>query len=214
LGGFIGLESFFDQMIDPVILLAFFPAALALLLTPGPDMMLCLAQGMHSGRASAWAASAGVSTGAFIHVTVAGLGLGAVVAAFPWAFVVIRWLGVAYLVYLAVQAFRSSRVKAGARGMRPMQAFRAGLFTNLSNFKVIWFVLAFIPQFVVPEAGPVFLQFLAFGAMIAVGSVIINGLVGAFAGTLGAKLVGSSKALGYVTGTIYAAIALRLAVVE
>ena len=104
-------------MIDPVVLLAFVPAALALNFTPGPDMMLCLAQGMRSGRASAWAASAGVSTGAFVHVTIAGLGLGAVVAAFPWAFTVIRWIGVGYLFYLAVQAFRSSRVKASAKGM-------------------------------------------------------------------------------------------------
>ena len=201
-------------MIDPIILLAFVPAALALNVTPGPDMMLCLAQGMHSGRPAAWAASAGVSTGSMVHVTVAGLGLGAVVAAFPWAFEVIRWIGVAYLLYLAVQAFRSTKIKARGAGMRPMQAFRAGLFTNLSNFKVIWFVLAFIPQFVVPEAGPVFLQFLAFGVMIAMGGFVVNGLVGAYAGTLGAKLVSSSKVLGYVTGSIYAALAARLAIME
>lgn len=201
-------------MIDPVVLLAFVPAALALNVTPGPDMMLCLAQGMRSGRGAAWAASAGVSAGAFVHVTVAGLGLGAVVAAFPWAFTVIRWAGVAYLLYLAVQALRSGTLKAGAQGMRPLRAFRAGFLTNLSNFKVIWFVLAFIPQFVVPEAGPVFLQFLAFGTMIALGGFIVNGLVGAYAGTLGAKLIQSSKVLGYVTGGIYAALAARLAVME
>lgn len=201
-------------MIDPVILLAFVPAALALNVTPGPDMMLCLAQGMRSGRRSAWAASAGVSAGAFVHVTIAGLGLGAVVAAFPWAFEVIRWLGVGYLLFLAVQAFKSGSVKARGEGMQPLRAFRAGFFTNLSNFKVIWFVLAFIPQFVVPEAGPVFLQFLAFGAMIAFGGFIVNGMVGAYAGTLGAKLVNSSKVLGYITGSIYAALAARLAVME
>lgn len=201
-------------MIDPVILLAFVPAALALNVTPGPDMMLCLAQGMRSGRTAAWSASAGVSAGSMVHVTVAGLGLGAVVAAFPWAFEVIRWIGVAYLLYLAVQALRSHHVKSGGEGMRPLQAFRAGLITNLSNFKVIWFVLAFIPQFVVPEAGPVFAQFLAFGAMIALGGFVINGMVGAYAGTFGAKLVQSSKVMGYVTGSIYAALAARLAVME
>lgn len=201
-------------MIDPVVLLAFVPAALALNVTPGPDMMLCLAQGMRSGRTAAWAASAGVSAGSMVHVTVAGLGVGAVVAAFPWAFEVIRWGGVTYLIFLAVQALRSSNMKVNAEGMRPMRAFRAGLFTNLSNFKVIWFVLAFIPQFVVPEAGPVFAQFLAFGALIALGGFFVNGLVGVYAGTLGAKLVHSSKVLGYVTGSIYAALAARLAVME
>mgnify|MGYP006073697565 CR=1 FL=1 len=201
-------------MIDPIILLAFVPAALALNVTPGPDMMLCLAQGMHSGRPAAWAASAGVSAGSMVHVTIAGLGLGAVVAAFPWAFEAIRWIGVGYLLYLAFQAFRSTKVNARGAGMRPMQAFCAGLVTNLSNFKVIWFVLAFIPQFVVPEAGPVFLQFLAFGVMIALGGFFVNGTVGSYAGTLGAKLVSSSKVLAYVTGSIYAALATRLAIME
>ncbi len=201
-------------MIDPVVLLAFVPAALALNFTPGPDMMLCLAQGMRSGRRAAWAASAGVSAGAFVHVTVAGLGMGAVVAAIPQAFTVIRWIGVAYLVYLAVQAVRGGALKADAKGMTAGRAFRAGLFTNLSNLKVIWFVLAFIPQFVVPEAGPVFIQFLAFGAMIALGGFVVNGLVGAYAGTLGRKLVQSSKVLGYITGSIYMALAARMAVME
>lgn len=201
-------------MIDPVALLAFVPTALALNVTPGPDMMLCLAQGMRAGRTAAWAASAGVSAGAMVHVTAAGLGLGAIVAAFPHAFDIIRWLGVVYLLYLAVQSLRGGGLKAGARGMRPLQAFRAGLFTNLSNFKVIWFVLAFIPQFVVPEAGPVFLQFVMFGVMIAFGGFIINGLVGAYAGTLGTKLVQSSTILGYITAGIYGALAARLAIME
>lgn len=201
-------------MIDPVFLWAFVPAALALNVTPGPDMMLCLAQGMRAGHRSAWAASAGVSAGLLVHVTVAGLGLGAVVAAFPWAFVVIRWIGVGYLLFLAVQAFRGSKMKAGAKGMSPLRAFRAGLITNLSNFKVIWFVLAFIPQFVVPQTGTVLLQFMVFGTTIALGGFVVNGLVGAYAGTLGARLLGSSNVLGYVTGSIYAALAGRLAVME
>ncbi|WP_299024999.1 LysE family translocator [uncultured Sulfitobacter sp.] len=201
-------------MIDPVVLIAFLPAALALILTPGPDMMLCLAQGLRSDRTAAWAASAGISTGSMVHVTIAGLGLGAVVAAFPWAFEVIRWIGVCYLVYLAVQAIRPQPPHVKGKGMNPLRAFRAGLFTNLSNFKVIWFVLAFIPQFVVPSAGPVFVQFLAFGMMIAIGGFLVNGMVGAFAGSLGAKLLSSSRVLGYVTGSIYAALAARLAVME
>ena len=158
-------------MIDPVVLLAFVPAALALNVTPGPDMMLCLAQGMRSGRAAAWSASAGVSAGSMVHVTIAGLGLGAVVAAFPWAFEVIRWLRSGLLCcILAVQALRSHHREygAGARDAALGRPFAPGLFTNLSNVKVIWFVLAFVPQFVEPDAGPcISSQFLAFGALIA-----------------------------------------------
>ena len=83
-------------MVDPVFLLAFVPAGLALNLTPGADMMFCLGQGMRSGPRAALAASAGISLGAFIHAALAGFGLGAVVATVPGAFEVIRWAGVAY----------------------------------------------------------------------------------------------------------------------
>lgn len=63
-------------MIDAVTLLAFIPAALALNLTPGADMMFCLGQGLRSGRRAAVAASAGISAGSMVHVALAGLGPG------------------------------------------------------------------------------------------------------------------------------------------
>ncbi|MGR3475573.1 MAG: LysE family translocator, partial [Sulfitobacter sp.] len=95
-------------MVDALTLLAFVPAALALNLTPGADMMFCLGQGLRSGPRAALAASAGISAGALVHVTLAGLGLGALVAALPWALDLIRWLGVAYLLWLAVQTLRQA----------------------------------------------------------------------------------------------------------
>ncbi|WP_050929271.1 LysE family translocator [Aestuariivita boseongensis] len=204
-------------MIDPVVLLAFIPAALALNLTPGADMMFCLGQGLRAGSKPAIAASAGISTGSMIHVALAGLGLSAVVAAVPWAFDVIRWVGVAYLLYLAWGAFRHGAVPSGTEEVATARAFRTGLYVNLTNPKVILFVLAFIPQFVDPAEGPVFLQFLIFGAIIAVGGFLINGAVGVFAGGAGRMLTGSPRAgriLGYLSGTIFAALAVRLAVLE
>ena len=204
-------------MIDPVVLLAFIPAALALNLTPGADMMFCLGQGLRAGSKPAIAASAGISTGSMIHVALAGLGLSAVVAAAPWAFDVIRWVGVAYLLYLAWGAFRHGAVASGMEDARVARAFRTGLYVNLTNPKVILFVLAFIPQFVDPAAGPVFVQFLIFGAIIAVGGFLINGAVGVFAGGAGRVLTGSpvaTRILGYLSGTIFAALAVRLAIME
>ena len=91
-------------MIDPVTLAAFVPIALALNLTPGPDMAFCVAQGMGRGARAGWAASAGVALGCMVHVTVAGMGLGAFLAAHPAAFDAIRWAGVAYLLGLALLA--------------------------------------------------------------------------------------------------------------
>lgn len=203
-------------MIDWVTFLAFIPAALALNLTPGADMMFCLGQGLRSGRRSAVAASAGISAGGMVHVTLAGLGLGAAVAAVPWLFGVIRWAGVAYLLYLAWTAFRAGPLQADASGDPALLAFRSGFLVNLSNPKVILFVLAFLPQFVDPE-GPVLAQFLIFGAVLSLGGFAVNGAVGIFAGRAGRLLAGNTAAgrwLGRVSGSIFAGLALRLAIME
>lgn len=204
-------------MIDPITLLAFIPAALALNLTPGADMMFCLGQGLRSGRAAALAASAGITAGCMVHVVLAGLGLGAVVAAVPGLFDVIRWAGVAYLLYLAWGAWRGGRADAPRAAVPAARAFRAGFIVNLTNPKVILFVLAFVPQFVVPGAGPVLGQFLIFGAVLSLGGFAINGLVGVFAGQAAGRLTGSpvfARWLGRVSGLIFAGLALRLAILE
>lgn len=202
---------------DLYLLLAFVPAALALNLTPGADMLFCLGQGLRSGVRPAVAASAGISVGAMVHMTVAGLGLGAVLASFPWVFDVIRWVGVAYLLWLAVTAFRSSAQGDSSPALSAIAAFRQGFLVNLSNPKVILFVLAFVPQFIDPSAGSVLVQFLIFGGVIALGGFVVNGTIGAFAGGLGQALIGSERfqrVLGYITATIFGALALRLALAE
>ena len=202
-------------MVDPLTLAAFVPVALALNLTPGADMMFCLGQGLRSGPRAAIAASAGITLGGMVQVALAGLGLGALVAALPWAFDVIRWVGVAYLLYLAVQAWRSSRTAAReGQGMSVIRAFGTGFVVNLTNPKVILFVLAFVPQFVVPEAGSVLVQFLIFGAVLGVGGFIINGAVGVFASGIGRRMARGGRALGWITSGIFVALAARLAVLE
>ncbi|MFC3614677.1 LysE family translocator [Lutimaribacter marinistellae] len=204
-------------MIDPLTLLAFLPAALALNLTPGADMMFCLGQGLRSGPHAAVAASAGVAVGVMAHVALAGLGLGALVAALPWAFDVIRWAGVAYLLWLAWGAIRHGAAPGAAPASPAARAFRDGLAVNLMNPKVILFVLAFIPQFVTPAQGPILPQFLALGAIIALGGFLINAGVGLFAGRARRGLAANPRAtrlLGWVTGSIFAALAIRLAILE
>ncbi|WP_170762153.1 LysE family translocator [Ruegeria lacuscaerulensis] len=204
-------------MIDAVTLLAFIPAALVLNFTPGADMMFCFGQGLRSGARPAIAASAGISVGSMVHVLLAGLGLGAAVATMPWLFDVIRWMGVAYLLYLAWGAFRSGAVSADAPSKPTRFAFRDGLVVNLTNPKVILFVLAFIPQFVNPATGSILLQFLVFGVIISLGGFVVNGLVGIFAGGAGKVLISNPRAsriLGWVTGGIFSALAIRLAIME
>lgn len=202
--------------IDYLTLLAFIPAALALNLTPGADMMLCIGQGLRGGAKAAIFASAGVSLGGMIHATIAGFGLGAAVAAAPWLFDAIRWIGVVYLLWLAGKALRAQGGLRATLDVSPRRAFRDGLVVNLTNPKVIFFVLAFIPQFVDPTQS-VLPQFLIFGSILAVGGFIMNGLAGVFAGKIGQRVAGSdrfTRVLGWISASIFGFLALRLALLE
>jgi threonine/homoserine/homoserine lactone efflux protein len=199
-------------MIDPVLFLTFVPVAVALILTPGADMMFCFAQGMTGGARAATAASAGVSLGVMVHVLLAGLGFGALVTAFPWVFGAIRWIGAGYLVWLAWKTFRTPLVVAEVPSARMTRAFRDGLIVNLSNPKVILFMLALLPQFVDP-ARPVLPQFLAYGAVIAAGAFVLNALVGVFSGGLGRRFLRNprtERGMRLATGSIFAALAARI----
>lgn len=213
------------MIVDPWVLLAFLPAALALNLTPGADMMFCLGQGLRAGPRAAVAASGGISLGVFVHAGLAGAGLSALIAAVPGALDVIRWVGVAYLMVLAVQALRAGPVGMdAARQVRPRAAVRAfgrafgqGLAVNLTNPKVILFVLAFVPQFVDPARGAVLGQFAVYGAVLSLGGFIINGAVGVFAAGAAGRLTGNpafARALGWISAGIFTGLALRLALME
>ncbi|MEL7099073.1 MAG: LysE family translocator [Pseudomonadota bacterium] len=200
-------------MIDPALYLAFIPAVLALNLTPGPDMLFAMAQGLRGGKGPAVAAAAGISTGAFLNAALAGLGLGALVAAAPWVFGVVRWVGVAYLLYLAVQTLRTPLSGTNTRPIRPARAYRDGLIVNMSNPSVILFILAFIPQFVDPGR-PILPQFLIYGATIAVLGFVVKCAVGLSAGSLGRALTRNptfERSLRYITAGIFGALALRVA---
>lgn len=202
------------MIVDPWTLAAFIPAALALNLTPGADMMFCLAQGLRGGPRPAVAASAGVSAGSMLNVALAGLGLGVLVTSLPGLFEVIRWAGVAYLLFLAWRTLRAPLVVAGAPKVRTARAFRDGFLVNVTNPKVILFILAFIPQFVDPARGAVLGQFLIFGAIIAIGGFVINGAVGWGAGGIGKVLARDlrvERALRWASASVFGLLAAKLA---
>ncbi len=203
--------------IEAVTLLAFLPAALALNLTPGADMMFVLAQGLKGGARAGMAANLGIALGCFVHVLIAGLGLAALLKAHPMAFEVIRWGGVAYLLWLAVKSWNAGRPEIASVTRAPvLRVFREALVVNLLNPKVALFILAFLPQFVTASR-PVLPQFLALGLIICAGGLLINGAVGLFAGRIGRALLRSdrlARGMNRVTGGIFAALALRLAVME
>lgn len=203
--------------VEPHVLLAFAGAGLALNLTPGADMMYTLAQGLRSGRRAAMAANAGIAMGGLVQTLVAALGLGALVAAHPLAFDVIRWVGVAYLLVIAVQALRSGPVATREIAVQPdWRVFLNAMLVNLLNPKVILFILALLPQFIDP-ARPVLAQFMVLGLVFATGGFVVNGIVGLFAGSIGQRLARSAalaRWLGRASAVIFAGLAVRLALMQ
>lgn len=140
-------------------MLAFALASLTLIAIPGPNMIYIVtrtaAQGLRAGITSAL----GVEAGTLLHIALAGVGVAALVAASPVAFTVVKYAGVAYLVYLGVQALRStSLAAAGTVKAAPLRRlFLDGALVNALNPKVVLFFLAFLPQFVRSEGElPVF----------------------------------------------------------
>jgi len=145
----------------PEVLAAFTLAALLLIVTPGPDMTLFLGETLRAGRARGFAAMLGASTGLMVHSLLAAFGLSALLAASATAFTVLKIVGAAYLVWLAVQAIRHGSaltVAPGAGERRPLlRVFALGLGVNLLNPKIVMFFLTFLPQFVSasdPDASP------------------------------------------------------------
>jgi RhtB (resistance to homoserine/threonine) family protein len=159
--------------------LVFFTAALALNLSPGPDLMYVLSRTVAQGTRVGLASAAGVSTGALVHVAAASVGLSALLATSAAAFSVVKYVGAAYLVYLGVQALRSkgSALQPSERKIavvKPWQAFRQGVLVDVLNPKVAIFFMAFLPQFVRPGHGSASLQLLQLGVLVIVVAVAVD----------------------------------------
>lgn len=149
--------------------LLYLAALSAAYLLPGPDMALLLALTANQGRAAGFGVACGLALSRSLHVLASGLGLATVLAAHPALFSGLRWLGGAYLFWLAGQLLRPS-VGAGVTPVFGRQAFRQGLLTNLLNPKAFLFCALFLPQFVHPQAGNLAGQYAVLGGiLVAVG---------------------------------------------
>ena len=206
-------------MVDMSLYAAFLVAAFALCVTPGPDMMFIVAMGGRGGPAAGVMAAFGVACAMLVHTVAAALGLSALFNTLPTLYHVLRWVGAAYLLWLAVKAFRDRSVPGGSEdsagggaGMR--RAFWQGAVTNLLNPKVILFNVAFLPQFVNPSLGHVPGQLLLLGTTLVVMGFVWDGGVGLLSGRLGDVLRRSARVnrwMNIVSGTVFTGLAVRLA---
>jgi threonine/homoserine/homoserine lactone efflux protein len=181
-------------MIDPHKFAIFFGAAFVLAITPGPGIFYVLARSVAGGRREGVESTLGTLAGGMCHVLAAGLGISAVLAASALAFRTVKYAGAAYLVWLGIRMIRSRNAEMKVELAPPARgAFRQGILTEALNPKTALFFLSFIPQFIAPQLGHVFLQFLMLGSV----SVLLNSsadvVVVFLAGPLERKLKRSAK---------------------
>jgi threonine/homoserine/homoserine lactone efflux protein len=205
-------------MVDLSTLALFGVAALALTMTPGPDMLLIASRSASQGKAAGFATLAGIQVGTYCHALAAAFGLSQLFLIVPHAYDAVRYAGAAYLLYLAWKTVRSGAVttspESGAARHAIGTMFRQGLLTNLLNPKMALFVLALFPQFVQPEAGSVALQILVLATVLNAIGLMVNGAVIFGASRLGRVFSGQGRFRRlpqYFLGAVFAGLATRLA---
>ncbi len=200
--------------------LAFFGVSILLALTPGPDNIFVLVQAASRGRQAGMLVVLGLCTGLVVHTAAVALGLAAVFAASATAFTILKFAGAAYLAFLAWQAFRAPAGELAASGLaagQPWRMYARGIIMNLTNPKIVFFFLAFLPQFVRPESGPVGLQVMSLGLLFILATLLVFGAIACFAGAIGQRLGQSAyarQALNRLAGTVFLGLAIRLALTE
>jgi homoserine/homoserine lactone efflux protein len=199
---------------------AFLGAAVAISVSPGAGAILAMATGLaHGLRRSYWSIT-GLEIGLMVQLALVAVGLGAALASSVLAFNVIKWLGVAYLIYLAVKQWRTASVdlrsQMGAAGSAGAVALTTrGALVNLTNPKGLVFLLAVVPQFVTPTA-PLLPQYLIIGAtMVAVDLVVMGGYAGLAARALNwLSTPRQQRVVNRVFSGMFAAAAVVLSVVR
>jgi threonine/homoserine/homoserine lactone efflux protein len=198
--------------------------ALVLNATPGVDFLYTVTRTLQLGARGGAVAALGISAGCVVHALAAALGLAAVLATSALAFTVVKWVGAAYLLWLAFgmlrDAWRGGALRASevdrAAPMSLRKVFAQGFLTNVLNPKVALFFLALLPQFIDADAANKPLAFLFLGAVFIVnGTLFLLALVAVAARARRLGLApGMRRALNATGGALFAGLAARLAMTE
>jgi threonine/homoserine/homoserine lactone efflux protein len=209
-------------MIDPSNLLIFLGASLILILAPGPDVLFLISQGVSRGPKAGLETALGLACGNLIHTSAAALGISILFRTSHMAFTALKIAGVLYLLFLAWRTVRKPG-QPGNSGREPRPSARDGTFWRgfvmcVLNPKVALFFLAFLPQFTSTISGPIWAQMLFLGAVFTGLVVLVFGVIGILAGTLGARIAEAAQGRAarptrWIMAGVYAALATRLAFV-
>jgi len=173
-------------------LIAFAVVSVGIVIMPGPSNLFLLAHGIGHGRRAAVAAVTGISAASAIRVLLTAAGLSAVLASSAVAFSLVRWAGVAYLVYLGFRAFMSAPLQgqpcSAPANLQLRRSVGKGLVIGLGNPRMMIFFVAFFPQFVDPARGSEVVQILLLGSIFWVLGALWDLTFAYLSGTIGGWL--------------------------
>jgi threonine/homoserine/homoserine lactone efflux protein len=196
-------------------------ASLALILTPGQDMLYVISRSLAQGRAAGVYSAIGVILGILVHTALAALGVGAILHASEALFLALKLVGGAYLVYLGLRLVFAGagelRTDLAAPALRPASLVWQGILSNVTNPKIVLFFFAFLPQFVDPASAHPTRDLVLLGVLYAALGLPVKAGVAVAAGSLSARVARSPRALVWVNrgcGAILVGLGLRLAAAE
>ncbi len=156
-------------------------AALIMVLTPGPNMVYLISRSLSQGKRAGIISLMGVVCGFLFHVLMVSFGLTAIFFSIPYAFFVVKTVGVTYLLYLAYGALKSGKtslsIEKNMTTYKPFRLFNMGLLTNVLNPKMAVFYISLFPQFIDIHKGSVLAQSLQLGLIQIVVSFIVNFII-------------------------------------
>lgn len=184
-------------------------------LTPGPNMMLYLTHTFEYGRKAGWATVAGITSAFLFHITAIVLGLSALLLAAPVALDILRWLGIAYLLFLAWKNLKVVSWKTNAADQQKSFGpfYVSGLIGNLLNPGTVLLYFSLIPQFIHPERKHILLQNLELCGWQMLGSTVTNCIVVFLAGFAGEAFFKNEKRqqwVRYIMSFLIAAFAIKM----
>ena len=199
----------------------FFTTSIVMICTPGPDIIYVSTRGIAQGRNIALLSTLGVCIGYIVHTALAVLGLSALLQASATAFGIVKYAGACYLLYLGIRTLLSKESLIPVDNqIRPIERSKIvwqGVITSILNPKGILFFMAFLPQFIAPQVGQVPLQMLLYGLSFTILCLLIYGMIGYFAGSLGDRLSQQPRIADFMkwfSGSILIGLGLRMAVPE
>jgi len=207
-------------MPDLSVLIGFVAAALVVLVTPGPGVLYVVARSLSQGQRAGIISVLGLSSGALVHVAAATLGLSAILLTSAAAFTIVKLLGAGYLIYLGIRTLLTRAALSNADTTPPRSLSRLfvdGFVISVLNPKIAVFFLAFLPQFVQPDAGPVARQVMLLGLIYVGLALVTDGTYALVAGRARHWMRGrivQGRAPQYATGAVYLGLGVSTAFAE